>query len=165
VRFCSGFADGIVDKAGMARKLSEKDTRKEMIDPQQSFRPFGFLANGYDIYFVETGISAKRLVNGFFTGADLENLLFIRQNGQKLGDTPTNPGILDRAYQYEAIRRVSLAFEKGKRKALLLEKRKLDAADLYEPPLMNFGADALERWFTEKEVDEIVEFAKQLAIE
>ena len=37
------------------------------IQKHQSFRPFGFLANGYDIYFVEVGFSAKRLVNGFFT--------------------------------------------------------------------------------------------------
>ena len=90
------------------------------IEKHQSHRPFGFLANGYDIYFVEVGVSAKRLVNGFFTREDLENLLFIRQNGKKLGDIPINPVIVDRAYQHEAIRRVSEAFEKGKRKALLV---------------------------------------------
>jgi hypothetical protein len=33
-----------------------------------------------------------------------------------------------------------------------------------EPPLDMFGADAVERWFTEKEVEEVVEFANQLAI-
>lgn len=90
------------------------------IEKHQPFRPFGFLANGYDIYFVEAGLSSKRLVNGFFTREDLENLLFIRQNGHKLGNTPINPAIVDRAYQHEAVRRVSEAFEKGKRKALLV---------------------------------------------
>ncbi len=90
------------------------------IEKHQSLRPFGFLANGYDIYFVETGLSSKRLVNGFFTREDLENLLFIRQNGLKLGDTSISPSIVDRAYQHEAIRRVSEAFEKGRRKALLV---------------------------------------------
>jgi type I restriction enzyme R subunit len=90
------------------------------IEKHQSFRPFGFLANGYDIYFVEVGFAAKRLVNGFFTRQDLENQLFVRQNGKPLGVTEINNTIVDRAYQHEAIRRVSEEFEKGKRKALLV---------------------------------------------
>jgi type I restriction enzyme, R subunit len=90
------------------------------IEKHQSFRPFGFLANGYDIHFVDVGFASMRLVNGFFTREDLENLLYIRQNGLKLGDTSINNEIVDRSYQHEAIRRVSEAFEKGKRKALLV---------------------------------------------
>jgi hypothetical protein len=31
----------------------------------------------------------------------------------------------------------------------------------HEPPLDMFGADAVERWFTEKEVEDIVKFAQQ----
>ncbi len=34
----------------------------------------------------------------------------------------------------------------------------------HEPPLDMFGADAVERWFTEKEVAEVVEFANRMAI-
>lgn len=34
----------------------------------------------------------------------------------------------------------------------------------YEPPLDMFGADAVERWFTEKEVEDVVEFANKMAI-
>jgi len=48
--------------------------------------------------------------------------------------------------------------------SVFLQKRHLETADLYEPPLDMFGADAVERWFTEKEVSDIVEFAKQLTI-
>jgi type I restriction enzyme R subunit len=48
--------------------------------------------------------------------------------------------------------------------SVFLEKRKLESADLYEPPLTNFGADAVEKWFTEKEVNEMVEFANRLTI-
>jgi len=33
-----------------------------------------------------------------------------------------------------------------------------------EPPLDLFGADAVERWFTEQEVKEVVEIANQMAI-
>lgn len=90
------------------------------IEKHQSFRPFGFLANGYEIYFVEVGISAKREVFGFFTRADLENLLYIRQNAKPLSSIEINNKIVDRAYQHEAIRRVSEEFAKGKRKALMV---------------------------------------------
>jgi type I restriction enzyme R subunit len=90
------------------------------IEKHQSFRPFGFLANGYDIYFVDVGVSAKRDVFGFFTGADLENLLYIRQNAKPLSSIEINNEIVDRSYQHEAIRRVSEEFAKGKRKALIV---------------------------------------------
>ena len=46
----------------------------------------------------------------------------------------------------------------------LLQKPNLETPDLYEPPLDMFGADAVERWFTEKEVSEIVEFTNKLGI-
>lgn len=37
-------------------------------------------------------------------------------------------------------------------------------ANTYEPPLDMFGADAVERWFTEKEVNEIVKFANMMVV-
>ncbi len=46
---------------------------------------------------------------------------------------------------------------------VFLQKRRLEVADLYEEPLDRFGEDAVERWFSEKEVDELIEFTKQLA--
>ena len=48
--------------------------------------------------------------------------------------------------------------------SVFLQKRHLETADLYEPPLDMFGADAVERWFTEKEVGEIVKFTEKLAV-
>jgi type I restriction enzyme R subunit len=48
--------------------------------------------------------------------------------------------------------------------SVFLQKRHLETADLYEPPLDMFGADAVERWFTEKEVEEVVEFVQRLVI-
>jgi type I restriction enzyme R subunit len=48
--------------------------------------------------------------------------------------------------------------------SVFLENRKLEKADLYEPPLTNFGADAVDRWFNEKEVSEIVAFTNRLAV-
>jgi type I restriction enzyme R subunit len=90
------------------------------IEKHQSFRPFGFLANGLEIHFVDVGIAHKREVFGFFTREDLENLLYIRQNSKPLSSIEINNEIVDRAYQHEAIRRMSEEFAKGKRKALIV---------------------------------------------
>jgi type I restriction enzyme R subunit len=48
--------------------------------------------------------------------------------------------------------------------SVFLQKRHLETADLYEPPLDMFGADAVERWFTVKEVTEIVQFTNRLTV-
>jgi len=49
--------------------------------------------------------------------------------------------------------------------SVFLQKRHLETADLYDAPsLVGFGQDAVERWFTENEVSEIVQFANKLAI-
>ncbi|MFZ5819899.1 MAG: DEAD/DEAH box helicase family protein [Chloroflexota bacterium] len=81
------------------------------IEKHQSFRPFGFLANGLEIHFVDVGHAPKREVFGFFTREDLENLLFIRQNARPLSSIEINNTIVDRSYQHEAIRRVGESFE------------------------------------------------------
>lgn len=86
----------------------------------QTFTPYGFLTNGYDIYFFDSGVTAKRLINGFFSPEDLERLLWLKQNQKPLADIPIDNRITDRAYQHEAIRRVSEAFAAGKRKALIV---------------------------------------------
>src|SRR5215216_482277 len=90
------------------------------IEKHQSFRPFGFLANGYNIFFVDVGVSAKREIFGFFTREDLESLLYIRQNAKPLSSIEINNEIVDRSYQHEAIRRVGEYFAQGKRNALIV---------------------------------------------
>ena len=90
------------------------------IEKHQSFRPFGFLANGHEIHFVDVGLAHKREVFGFFTREDLENLLYLHQNAKPLGSIEINNEIVDRAYQHEAIRRVGETFTNGKRNALIV---------------------------------------------
>jgi type I restriction enzyme, R subunit len=87
---------------------------------RQSFAPFAFLSNGLDTHFVDVGRANRRLVRGFFSPEDLENLLYLRQNRKPFAEIPINTAITDRSYQLEAIRRVGEAFETGKRKALLV---------------------------------------------
>ena len=47
---------------------------------------------------------------------------------------------------------------------VFLQKRRLSLPDLYDPPLTTFGQDAVERWFTEPEVESILKFTDTLAI-
>jgi type I restriction enzyme R subunit len=90
------------------------------IAKKQSFAPFGFMANGHDIWFWEVGLANPHLVAGFFAPADLERLKFLRQNRQPLEVTPINSSIVDRSYQHEAIRRLAEAFAANKRRGLLV---------------------------------------------
>jgi type I restriction enzyme R subunit len=89
------------------------------LEQRQSFRPFGFMTNGHNIYFYDVGYQNKREVQGFFSRRDLETLLYIRKNRIPLTQVEINRQITDRTYQMEAIRRIAEAFESGKRRALL----------------------------------------------
>lgn len=89
------------------------------LEQRQSFRPFGFMTNGYDIYFYDVGSQNKREVQGFFSRNDLEIMLYSRQNQIPLSQIEINQNITDRTYQMEAIQRVAEAFEFGKRRVLL----------------------------------------------
>lgn len=73
-----------------------------------------------DTYFWDVEAASPRLVAGFFSPADLDNLLFLRENARPLAETPINPTIAGRLYQHEAIRRVIAAFDANKRRALLV---------------------------------------------
>jgi type I restriction enzyme R subunit len=39
----------------------------------------------------------------------------------------------------------------------------LEVPDLYEAPLDRFGEDAVERWFTQEEMDELIQFTEHFA--
>jgi type I restriction enzyme R subunit len=47
---------------------------------------------------------------------------------------------------------------------VFLQRRRLTLADLYEPPLTSFGANAVERWFAPDEVDEVLTFVDTLTV-
>src|SRR5439155_10596169 len=46
--------------------------------------------------------------------------------------------------------------------SVFMQKRKLEAADLYEPPFTNFGMNAVEKLFGEEDIAEIIELTKRL---
>ena len=46
--------------------------------------------------------------------------------------------------------------------SVFLERHKLEEADLYDVPFTNFGDNAVDRFFTEEEIKEIIELVKKL---
>jgi type I restriction enzyme R subunit len=103
-------------------RLAEAQTEYYVneLEKVRGLRPFAFMTNGHDTYFWDVGRANKRLVYGFFSPDDLENLLYLREHQTPLTSAPINTSITDRAYQTEAIRRVCETFETGKRKALVV---------------------------------------------
>ncbi len=91
------------------------------IEAKQSFKPYGFLCNGDDIWFWDSVNYPERPVAGFFKKEDLERLLFLQQNYQPLSTVAIKESIVNRSYQVEAVRRISEHVEsRNKRKALLV---------------------------------------------
>src|SRR5229473_117584 len=127
-RYClydaSGNVLAVVEAKRCSRNAREADEQLRHyvteIAKKQPFAPFGFMANGHDIWFWEVGLTNPRLVAGFFAPADLERLKFLRQNRRPLEATSINGSIVNRPYQHEAIRRLAEAFAANKRRALLV---------------------------------------------
>src|SRR2546425_1602031 len=120
----SGNVLAVVEAKRCSRNAREADEQLRHyvteIAKKQLFAPFGFMANGHDIWFWEVGLANPRLVAGFFAPADLERLKFLRQNRRPVEATPINSSIVDRSYQHEAIRRLAEAFAANRRRALLV---------------------------------------------
>jgi type I restriction enzyme R subunit len=120
----SGNVLAVVEAKRCSRNAREADEQLRHyvseIAKKQPFAPFGFMANGHDIWFWEVGLAHPRLVAGFFAPVDLERLKFLRQNRRPLEATPINSSIVDRPYQHEGIRRLAEAFAANKRRGLLV---------------------------------------------
>jgi len=46
---------------------------------------------------------------------------------------------------------------------VFLKKRTLTEADLYDPPLTNFGRNAVDRFFTPQEIGDLLQLTTSLA--
>lgn len=89
--------------------------------PSQTFSPYAFMTDGNQIRFWDVGRTNSREIAGFFTRADLENRLYLKQERLPLVSAEINPTITNRLYQIEAIRAVAERFEvQQKRRALLV---------------------------------------------
>ena len=133
----------------MPRKISEERTRKDIIDPQ--LERAGWYLHDHSRVKIEIPVDGYDAEpwNG------ISDYTLYRENGEvwkfKIYVTQHN-------YITDQIRFLRAM------QSVFLQKRHLETADLYEPPSDMFGADTVERWFTEKEVVEIVDFKNQLSI-
>ena len=48
--------------------------------------------------------------------------------------------------------------------SVFLQKRRLALVDLYHEPLTNFGEDAVDRWFSQDEMTEILNLTESLSV-
>jgi hypothetical protein len=62
------------------------------IAKRQPYAPFGFMANGREIWFWEVGMANPRLIAGFFTPEDLQRMLFLRQHAHPKAFPPDKMG-------------------------------------------------------------------------
>lgn len=92
-------------KTSVNPALAQAEFYVKELEKLQGFRPFGFMTNGYEIQFWDVGEAINRLVHGFFTPQNLENVRYIREHRTPLTEITINPSITDRLYQQEAIGR------------------------------------------------------------
>lgn len=109
-------------KIGHDARLPEQQTQHYLdhIETHQGYRPLAFMANGTDIYYWNSETEHSRKVHGFFTRDDLKRTHQLRNTAKLFSTTKIKTSIANRPYQIEAIKRVSNAFEQGKRKSLLV---------------------------------------------
>jgi len=133
------------------RRISEELTRKEMIDPQ--LEAAGWYLHDHSKVKIEIPVDGYDAEpwNG------VSDYYLYRKNGIVVA-RQFETYVTQHNYNADQIRFLRAV------QSVFLQKRHLETADLYEPPLDMFGADAVERWFTEKEVKEVVEFVKTMEV-
>lgn len=94
----------------------------DQLEKQTGHRPVIFYTNGFETYiWNDAANETPRRVYGFYSKDSLDYLNFQRVNRKKLADETPSPDIAGRMYQLEAVRRVAETFDKGKRKALIVQ--------------------------------------------
>jgi type I restriction enzyme R subunit len=115
---------GIVEAKRSSRSPMEGERQAsdyaDRILQQDGVDPFIFLANGNEIFFHDRALYPVRRVSGFFTQDDLERLHFLRKYRTPIADCDVDKRIVERAYQFQAIREVAERIEASRRKFLLV---------------------------------------------
>ena len=115
---------GIVEAKRSSRSPMEGERQAsdyaDRILQQDGVDPFIFLANGNEIFFHDRSLYPVRRVSGFFTQDDLERLHFLRKYRTPIADCDVDKRIVERAYQFQAIREVAERIEASRRKFLLV---------------------------------------------
>jgi type I restriction enzyme R subunit len=94
------------------------------LEAQYGQRPIIFFTNGYDIsIWNDAALEPPRRLYGFYSKDSLQRLMFQRRERRPLAEVGPDPAknIIDRMYQFEAVRRVVEDFARKKRKALIVQ--------------------------------------------
>lgn len=91
----------------------------DCIEKKWGVRPVVYYTNGYKLQIVDGGGYPARRVLGFYSKAELESII-VRRGLRQITDTRINPNISDRPFIQEACTAVCDAFNKKRRKALLV---------------------------------------------
>ena len=91
----------------------------DLLEEQSGRRPVIFLTNGFDTY-INDGVYPERKVAAIYSKRDLERLFNLRSLRTSLKYIRVNREIAGRWYQEGAIKAVCQAFQKKRRKALLV---------------------------------------------
>jgi type I restriction enzyme R subunit len=82
-------------------------------------RPVIFYTNGYEHWVDDTSYPPRR-VSGFYTKDELALLIARRTSRRALADIVINPVIVERPYQYRAIKRITETFEAARQRQALV---------------------------------------------
>jgi type I restriction enzyme R subunit len=89
---------------------------------QYGRRPVIVFSNGFEIWLWDDAAGwPPRKLHGHYSKDSIEQLIRQRTSAQPFDSLPVNPAIVDRLYQYEAIRRVTERFADTRRKALVVQ--------------------------------------------
>jgi type I restriction enzyme R subunit len=93
----------------------------DCLEAMHGQRPVMFCSNGYEHWIWDDSAYPPRQVQGFYKKADLELLVQRRTTRRRLADHAPDGDIIERYYQFRAIRRISESFEAhSQRKALVV---------------------------------------------
>lgn len=96
----------------------------ECLKRQYGYRPFVFLSNGFETYFMDDGNTPRRKCSGVFGRDDLQRLMNRRGHMAKLTDVAVDHVIAgggkNRYYQVEAVEAVCQNMQEGHRRSLLV---------------------------------------------
>ena len=93
----------------------------DSLQKKYNHRPVIYYTNGYDVYlWNDRANEPPRQIWGFYSKDSLEYLLFKSANKVSLNSINANDKIINRLYQYEALKRVTEKFENKRRKALIV---------------------------------------------
>ncbi|APC38881.1 type I restriction endonuclease subunit R [Clostridium estertheticum] len=90
------------------------------IEKKYGKRPIIFCTNGYEITIWDDAYSEPRLIWGFYTLNDLEEVYFKHKHKKDLNKIEIDKNIAGRPYQIEGIKRVYEKYLNGYRKSLLV---------------------------------------------